>query len=122
MSLLIVLTGTVLTLLGGTGEAKPEKYYQEKWCNQRNGKTEVRMSDGTRCDCVIPTHAIEFDFAKKWHEAIGQSLNYARHTGLRAGIVIISKGKKDANKVQSLRNTILYYQLPVDVWVIGVEP
>ena len=38
---------------------------------------EVVMKDGTRCDILTSTHAIEVDFAKKWAEAIGQSLNYA---------------------------------------------
>jgi hypothetical protein len=74
------------------------------------------MADGTRCDCVTDTHAVEVEFAAKWHEAIGQSLNYARHTTKRAGIVIVSRGKKDAKKLKSLRDVILFYQLPIDVW------
>ena len=44
---------------------------------------EVVMKDGTRCDILTATHAIEVDFAKKWAEAIGQSLNYAMQTGKR---------------------------------------
>ena len=42
---------------------------------------EVVMKDCTRCDILTATHAIEVDFARKWAEAIGQSLNYAMHTG-----------------------------------------
>jgi hypothetical protein len=30
---------------------------------------EVVMKDGTRCDILTATHAIEVDFAKKWAEA-----------------------------------------------------
>ena len=37
----------------------------------------MTMPDGTRCDILTDTHAIEVDFADKWAEAIGQSLNYA---------------------------------------------
>ena len=39
------------------------------------------MPDGTRCDILTDTHAIEVDFANKWAQAIGQSLNHAMQTG-----------------------------------------
>jgi hypothetical protein len=39
-----------------------EKWYQIKWCEAHNGQVEVVLPDGTRCDCVTDTHAIEFDF------------------------------------------------------------
>ena len=41
----------------------PEKWYQEEWCEAHNGRVEVALPDGTRCDCVTATQAIEFDFA-----------------------------------------------------------
>ena len=28
------------------------------------------LPDGTRCDCVTDTHAIEFDFGVNWAEAL----------------------------------------------------
>jgi hypothetical protein len=34
-----------------------EKYYQEKWCAEQSGKTEVVLPDRTRCDCLTKTHA-----------------------------------------------------------------
>jgi hypothetical protein len=40
----------------------PEKWYQQKWCEANKGQVEVVLPDGTRCDCVTDTHAIEFDF------------------------------------------------------------
>ena len=40
----------------------PEKWYQQKWCEEKNGQVEVVLPDGTRCDCLTETHAIEFDF------------------------------------------------------------
>ena len=40
----------------------PEKWYQEKWCQAHGGQVEVVLPDGTRCDCLTDTHAIEFDF------------------------------------------------------------
>ncbi len=63
-----------------------ERYYQEKFAREISGRVEVVMKDGTRCDILTATHAIEVDFAKKWAEAIGQSLNYAMHTGKRPGV------------------------------------
>ncbi|QXD24577.1 hypothetical protein F7C95_01340 [Opitutia bacterium ISCC 51] len=53
------------------------------------------LEDRTRCDIVTATHAIEVDFADKWAEAIGQSLNYAMQTGKKAGIVLVLKDRGD---------------------------
>ena len=39
-----------------------EKWYQQKWSEAHQGQVEVVLSNGTRCDCVTDTHAIEFDF------------------------------------------------------------
>jgi hypothetical protein len=52
----------------------PEKWYQEKWCEVQKGQVEVVLPDGTRCDCLTDTHAIEFDFGKNWAEAVGQRI------------------------------------------------
>jgi hypothetical protein len=70
----------------------PEAYYQNKWCQ---GVIEYTLEDNTRIDCLTETHAIEFDFAKKWAEAIGQSLHYSRMTGKKAGIVLIMESERD---------------------------
>jgi len=48
----------------------PEKWYQEQWCREQGGQTEVVLPDRTRCDCVTDTHAIEFDFGSQSAEAI----------------------------------------------------
>jgi hypothetical protein len=39
----------------------PEKWYQKEWCEAHKGQVEVVLPDGTRCDCITDTHAIEFD-------------------------------------------------------------
>lgn len=86
----------VLLLLSALpAEAKhkmPEKWYQKQLCD---GAQEVRLSDGTRVDCLTDEYAVEFDFAPKWAEAIGQSLHYARMSGKKPGIVLIAESKKD---------------------------
>lgn len=80
---------------------------------------EVRMGSGARCDCLTDTHAIEFDFANKWAEAIGQSLHYAAQTGKLPGIVlIIEDEKKDTEKYKRLVETIEFWNLPIDVWIM----
>ncbi len=47
----------------------PESFYQEQYAKKLGDKTEVTMPDGTRCDILTDTHAIEVDFADKWAEA-----------------------------------------------------
>jgi len=68
----------------------PEKWYQEKWCEEQKGRVEVVLPDGTRCDCVTDTHAIEFDFGSGWAESIGQGLHYSAISKKKAGMVLIS--------------------------------
>jgi len=70
-----------------------EKDYQKYWCNKHCGKIEVTLPDKARVDCVTDTHAIEFDFAPKWAESIGQSLYYAEALKKSPGIVLIVEDK-----------------------------
>ena len=48
-----------------------EKDYVNKYCN---GYKEFVLSDKTRIDCLTDEYAIEYDYAKKWAESIGQAL------------------------------------------------
>ena len=75
-----------------------EKVYQEKWCNEAGGKTEYRLPDNTRIDCLTNDYAIEFDFASKWAESIGQALYYSTITGKQAGIVLILENYEKEKK------------------------
>jgi hypothetical protein len=95
--------------------AESERYYQEKHCI---GITEYSLSDRTRVDCLTDTHAIEYDFSNKWHEAIGQSLGYAFETNKRAGIVLIVEEKKDYKHWIKLNSIIQHYNLPIDTWMV----
>jgi hypothetical protein len=97
----------------------PEKWYQEKWCEANNGQVEVVLPDGTRCDCVTDTHAIEFDFGNNWAEAVGQSSYYSIQTGKKAGIVLILESIKDRKYWIRLNTTIEYFNLPIDTWRVG---
>lgn len=96
----------------------PEKTYQQTWC-QPPGQIEYILPDKTRCDCLTDTHAVEFDFARKWPEAIGQSLYYSLQTGKRAGIVLILESIEDRKYWIRLNSTIQHFKLPIDTWAIG---
>ena len=111
----------VLSVFTTPAQAKhkhTEKYYQNIWCAEQGGETEVVMPNGTRCDCLTDTHAVEHDFAAKWCEAVGQSLHYSAHTGKRAGIVLIMESDKDVKYWERLNWTIKKFNLPIDTWAM----
>ncbi len=66
-----------------------EESYQQAWCNAHNGIMEYENEDFTRVDCLTKTHAVEFDFANKWAESIGQALHYGIMTGKKPLVVLI---------------------------------
>lgn len=66
-----------------------EKEYQRIWCSQNSGKLEYKLPDSTRIDCLTQDYAIEFDFAPKWAESVGQSLYYAICTHKKPAVVLI---------------------------------
>lgn len=65
------------------------------------GKLEHRFEDGTRCDILTDTLAIEVDFAKKWYEAVGQSAHYSRLSGKQAAILLIAREPKDEKYIEA---------------------
>lgn len=83
------------------------------------GLKEVVLTDRTRADCLTETHAIEYEFARKWKNSIGQALHYALKTGRQAGIVLIATSEKDMRYVSQLSDVILKNNLKIDVWVVS---
>jgi len=77
------------------------------------------MPDGSRCDCVTVSHAIEIEFAVKWAEAIGQALFYSLQTGKRGGIVLIVERDSELRFWIRLNSTIQHFGLPLDTWMVG---
>lgn len=114
-SLRVGLLALPLALLPYTAIAESERYYQNTHCQ---GIKEYVLPDRTRVDCLTDTHAIEYDFSKKWAEAIGQSLGYAFATNKRAGIVLILESEKGYKHWIKLNSIIDHYKLPIDTWVI----
>ena len=114
---------TILFLVSIIGSLQAERlnhesHYQQIAAEKYNGETEVIMPDGTRCDIVTETHAIEVDFADKWGEAIGQSLNYAFQSNKRAGILLILEKKTDEKHLIRVNSIVQHFELPIDVLAI----
>ena len=79
-----------------------ESYYQNQWCTSDFGRKEVILWDMTRVDCMTKDYAIEFDFAKKWAESIGQSLYYSKLTGKNPAVVLILTTPTDYRYVKRI--------------------
>jgi len=96
-----------------------EKEYQDKWCKEHKGKQEIVLNSGERADCITDEYAIEFDFAKKYYEAIGQSLLYSIEANKKAGIVLILENTKDYKYLKRLQIVADVYN--IKVWTIKPE-
>lgn len=86
-----------------------ESYYQNQWCTADFGRKEAVLWDMTRVDCLTRDYAIEFDFAKKWAESIGQALYYSKLTGKAPAVVLILTAPTDyryVKKIERLDNGI----------------
>ncbi|MDK2594373.1 hypothetical protein [Pseudoalteromonas obscura] len=103
--------GTVNTTM-----LKSEADFVEFHCR---GEIEHRLPDKTRIDCLNDEYAIEYDFAKKWAEAIGQSLYYSAMTGKKAGIVLIVNSKTKERYLRRIEKTIEDKELNVTVWTVN---
>jgi hypothetical protein len=101
------------------GHIYKEKVYQEYWCSKYNGQTEIRLDDKTRVDCITENYAVEFDFANKWAECLGQSLHYSNLTGKRPACVLIIEHGKDWKQYKKLRKTARKHA--VKVWYVTPE-
>lgn len=119
----VMLAGFLV--LAGTAEAKRlhhEEEYQRSWCEAQRGEMEVILANGARVDCVTAYFAVEFDFADKWAESLGQALCYADGTGLEPGIVLIVEPdvseKNERDYLARLRAAIRASRRDVKVWIV----
>jgi hypothetical protein len=115
MTKLLLIT---LLLFSTNSLAKPESYYVKKHCV---GEIEYQLKDGTRVDCLSIGYAIEYDFANKYYEALGQSMHYANVTGLNAGIVLVLRSYKDHKYIKRLVRMIERFNIPVELWTVTAE-
>lgn len=92
----------------------PEKFYQENYCD---GVLEHRLDDGTRVDCLTDELAVEFDFANKWAEAIGQALYYAKKTGKKPAVFLIVENKNQWKYIERVYSLCKEYGIVFMVYV-----
>ena len=106
----------IVVIINATTALAYERDYQTAWCDTYGGVTEVTLRDRTRVDCVAEmdgvAYAIEFDFARKWAEAIGQAIFYARMMKREPGIVLIVE---DFDKDRKHIDRLLYATQGLDV-------
>ena len=116
------VVATCLLCLSLVADAKPrhEPYYSSLWCEGR-GQAEARLASDNRVDCLTETHAIEVEWAKKFRQGIGQSLDYAQETGRRAGIVLLLRNEADYRHWIRMNTVIDYHQLAIDTWIMRVD-
>ena len=89
--------------------------YQKSWCDLHNGIIEYQNQDFTRVDCLTSTHAVEFDFAKKWAESIGQALHYGLMTGKKPMVVLIlNNPQKQMCYYYRVKNIAKQYKFDVE--------
>lgn len=92
-----------------------EKDYVNMYCT---GIKEYVLEDKTRVDCLTDEYAIEFDYAKKWAESIGQSLYYSKRTGKKPAVAIITNGENDLKYIQRIKETdekITIFEIPANI-------
>ncbi len=79
-----------------------EKDYQNEWCRADFGVKEHVLPDLARVDCLTKEYAIEFDFAKKWAESVGQALYYGKETNRQPAVVLILDKPEDMKYVNRI--------------------
>lgn len=118
-----VIVALVVAILAPCVEAAEhiylEKEYQEVWCRQMGGVTEYVLDDKTRVDCLTDEYAIEFDFAAKWAESIGQALYYGLKTSRKPGVVLIIEREADRKYLPRLAAVAAQYG--IQTWTMAPE-
>jgi hypothetical protein len=116
---LLIAAAATVTCFPATATAAhlyKESEYRDAWCK---GQTEVTLYDGSRVDCLTKNYAIEFDFAPKAFEALGQSIHYALVTGTDPAIVLIMEKPNDWRYYRRIKRTAKARN--VKLWFITPE-
>lgn len=83
-----------------------EADYQQAWCGAQKGASEYQLQDLARVDCLMTQYAVEFDFASKWAESIGQSLYYGLKTNRTPAVVLIMENPEKDQKYLDRLNAV----------------
>ena len=117
--LLALITLLSIGTFAQAKSAKSGKWHEADFVDAHcTGEIEHVLPDRTRIDCLTDTHAIEYDWGKKWAESLGQALFYSAMTGKKAGIVLIVNPRTKERFLKRLNKAISDNNLDVDVWTI----
>lgn len=113
-----IIHTTIFILIAVSTWGQAEAWYiQEINRIYFHGQTEVSM-EGGRADIINGEYAVEVEFARKWKEAIGQSLWYGLQMRRKPGIVIVMQTLQDRKYGIMLQSAIDYAGLTdmIRVW------
>lgn len=119
MKRILILFLLLLVSALSYSQTQLEKYYRNGFATIMKGQQEVRLPNRRSVDIVTDTFAIEVEFANKWTQSIGQSLDYAKSLNKKAGILLIIEGIKTDRYVKELMDFIVFYHLPIKVWIMN---
>ena len=80
-ALTILAAAVAFAAAGGAAAAKKhERIHSDEWCGKEGGKSQARLIDGSKVDCLTADYAIEFDFGKTGsaYRCTGQAMYYAK--------------------------------------------
>lgn len=83
-------------------------------------ETEVVMDDGSRCDILTDTHAVEVEWATKWKEAPAQAVLYGIFTGKKPKVILLTKSRTK-EKIYILRCKLVCQELGIDMEVVDAQ-
>ena len=99
--------------------AKNEHYYNQLIADDMGAEASVRLDNGLVVDLMTKTRAYEIDFGgAKIYEGIGQALVYAFFTGLKPGLIILIRDKKEDKLYNTLLPALDYYSYTLDMDLI----
>lgn len=98
--------------------AEKEHVYRDRFCGGAGMQMEVRLSNGTRADCVSGRLAIEVEFSDKIYQALGQAMSYSASTGHAPAIILVcrKKPKRCDVQYQRLEDAAVHWKIPLTVW------
>jgi len=115
--MLFLETFLILTTQVGGKDFSSEVENAAVIADRHGWQTEVVMDDGSRCDILNDTHAIEVDWANKWAEAPGQAVLYSIFTGKKPKVILLIKNRT-AEKVYILRCKLVCEKLNIEMEVV----
>jgi hypothetical protein len=124
-AVLLLLAAILLFVPGAAAHGEPAFSTEDGFVGhlqrQLGGEREVTLPDRTRVDLLTPDYAIEVDRARKWAQAVGQSLHYARMTDRRPAIVLLSRAEDGGRYFRRVVGVIEAFDLPILLMLLDVE-